>query len=128
MDQLLTTARTVRGYLTELLGPVEGARIDALLAGALARAAAGEDVGEEVAAVLGQRPDVLSLATSILADPDHRPPQVRAAWLSGDGEPVDAHRFVCAEGDYIWYRLDIGQRAPRCPTHGSVLVADGGTA
>jgi len=126
MDQLLTTARTVRGFLTDLLGPAEAARIDALLAGALARAAAGEDVEEELAAALGQRPDVLSLATSILADPDHRPPQVRAVWLSGDGEPVDAHRFVCAGGDYIWYRLDIGQRVPVCPTHGTVLVADGG--
>lgn len=125
MDRLLIAARTVRSCLTDLLGPGEGSRIDSLLAAALTRADAGEEVEEELAAVFGQQAALLSLATSILADPYHRPPQVRAAWPSGHGEPVDADRYVCAGGDYIWYRLDIGQPVPTCPTHGRILVADG---
>ncbi|MFD5617037.1 hypothetical protein [Streptomyces yangpuensis] len=42
--------------------------------------------------------------------------------LSGDGEIVDAERFHCPGGDFIWYRFEVGEEIPECPGHGGRLT------
>ncbi|MFD8981525.1 hypothetical protein [Streptomyces sp. NPDC059564] len=120
-EDLLITARTVRGYLKELLGSDEADRMDRLLDSLLVRAARGDDVDGELATAFSADATLRSFASAVLTDPAHRPPRVREVRLSGDGEIVDVDRFQCPEGDLIWYRFDVGEQIPDCPTHGGPL-------
>lgn len=36
--------------------------------------------------------------------------------LPGDHE-VKAHKYVCPECDYTWYRRQAGESPPKCPVH-----------
>ncbi|WP_370418031.1 hypothetical protein AB8O64_04850 [Streptomyces sp. QH1-20] len=120
-EELLITARTVRGYLKELLGADEAERMNQLLNALLVRAAQGDDVDEELAAVFSADATLRAFASAVLTDAEHRPPRVREVRLSGDGEIVDIDRYQCPEGDVIWYRFDVGEEIPDCPTHGGRL-------
>ena len=31
--------------------------------------------------------------------------------------PIEAARYTCPHGDYVWYRPDVGTPIPDCPTH-----------
>lgn len=121
-EDLLMTARTVRGYLKELLGADEAGRMDQLLDSLLVRAARGEDVDEELATAFSADATLRAFASAVLADPEHRPPRVREVRLSGDGEIVDVDRFHCPGGDLIWYRFEVGEEIPECPRHGVRLT------
>lgn len=121
-EDLLIAAKTVRGYLEELLGADAAGRMDQLLESLLIRAAQGDDVDEELAAAFSADATLRSFAAAVLADPAHRPPGVRGVRLSGDGEIVDIDRFHCPEGDVIWYRFEVGEEIPDCPTHGERLT------
>jgi hypothetical protein len=121
-EDLVATARVVRSYLASLLSPAEASRIDGLLASLIARAGEGANVDDEITVALSGDAGLRALATAILTDPDHRPPRVREVRLSGDGEVVDVDRFSCPEGDFVWYRLHVGESIPPCPTHGGVLA------
>jgi len=93
-------------------------RLADLLAEARTGSGAHPPIGDRIAAALATHPTVHSLAASILADPDHRPPRAREVRPAGDGELVDVERFVCPAGDYFWYRLYVAEPVPQCPTHG----------
>src|SRR5258708_2305973 len=30
---------------------------------------------------------------------------------------IEAERYACPEGDYVWYRPDVGIQVPECPDH-----------
>ena len=41
----------------------------------------------------------------------------------GRGERVDARRYACPQGDFIWYERSVIERPPLCPTHGLAVEA-----
>ncbi|MFI5912057.1 hypothetical protein [Dactylosporangium sp. NPDC051541] len=122
-DEMIEIARRIRPYLTDLVGPGRAPQIDARLAAILAGRA-----DEDVERVLLADPALLTWAAATLGDPRLRPPalqgvQERGVDLGlGDGETVDAERFDCPQGDYVWYRPSVVYAVPRCPTHDVALV------
>ncbi|MFE0515507.1 hypothetical protein [Streptomyces sp. NPDC058964] len=124
---LLETARVARSRLVALVGEEDAAGLDAQLAALLARSVTGEEVAGEVAELLMSRSELHSWAAQVLEDPQHRPPEVQRAGErtggrpAGDGEVVDAEPYHCREGDFVWWRLEVGEPVPRCPTPGHSL-------
>jgi hypothetical protein len=127
MDKgLWEAACSVRRYLDEMLGPVLAADVDAQLAGLLDHAAGGQDVEEPLQALLEQHQATSVYLERVLDDaPDFRPPQVVSATTPMKGYSglpghdvvvVGADKFRCPCGDYVWYRMELGARIPRCPT------------
>lgn len=128
---LQEAARTVRPYLSDLVGPVAG-EIDAQLAGLLAAAAQGEDVGTELRALLESQEGTGAFLEAVLEDaPEYRPPQLQSSSLKtgysglpGDPQPVMADKYRCPKlNDYVWYRPSVGVPVPECPTCHVLLVS-----
>jgi hypothetical protein len=130
---LLDAARAIRPYLDELLGDAAAAdELDRSLAELLAAAGAGAAVDEPIERCLRERPATLEWTAFYLK---HQVPlQVASlgphrnstfgggySGLPGPGEPVRAERYSCPGGDYLFYRRDVGQPIPTCPTHGLAL-------
>jgi hypothetical protein len=122
-------ACAIRWYLPELVGPA-AAELDSQLTGLLA-AAAGEDVGVQMRALLDGREATHVFLEAVLEDaPNYRPPQVRSgahrgpgySALPGSHGPVDVDKFCCPEGDYVWYQQAVGVPVPSCPTHGPLVL------
>jgi hypothetical protein len=129
---ILEAARAIRPYLPGLLvTKTDAERLDRDLAELLARSRRGEDVEGLVEASLRQRRATFNWTAGFLEM--GRPPRMAAvdaerseyAELPGAGDPTRADRFVCPEGDYVWYRRAVGQVAPACPTHGPLRPAPG---
>ena len=138
MDEvLLEAARTTRPYLGELAGE-KAPFYDAEIARLLAAAAAGDDVGSELSALLSRSPAISAWLLATMDDDLVRPPDVQLtrgaagaagtlgyAPLAGSGGPVAAQKYRCPdpENDYVWYRRAAGSQVPLCPTHKIPLVA-----
>ena len=123
-DELREVARAVRPYLSELVGG-DARALDDRLAGLLADPG---DVDEHIDAVLRSNTRLLAFAQQMLTDDRLRPPPAQLAaerdiGTGGEGEPVDAERFSCPNGDYTWYRISVVFAVPDCPTHRVALVA-----
>ena len=104
------------------------ADVDAELAGLLADAAGGEDVEGRLRAVMEAHEATHVFLERVLEDaPGFRPPRVvseltiRYSGLPGDPSPVQADKFRCPYGDYVWYRPEVGVPAEHCPTHHCAL-------
>lgn len=133
MDELgiLQAARALRPYLPQLVGP-DSEALDARLAERLAATSRGENVTDALWPLLSEREETLTFAAWVILDaPHYRPPDLQPDHpgersglqpLPGDIGPVHADRYVCPNGDYVWYRRVIGTPIPACPTHGPVLV------
>jgi hypothetical protein len=128
-DGVLESARAIRPYLEDLVGP--GAHeLDERIAGLLAAAARGEDVSTDLWTLLESDEATSAFLEAVLADaPVYRPPAVQPDFrrrsdrtyqpLAGDVAPVmHAGKFACPRGDYVWYRPAVGVPVPSCPTHG----------
>jgi len=128
MDDIVDVARTIRPYLSELVG-AEADAYDRELADLLAEARDGRDVGDQLTAVLTRSAAVHAWAARVLENERHLPPEIQQITergyqpLPGLGEPVDAARYECPHGDYVWYRISVGFPVPTCPTHRLLLVA-----
>jgi hypothetical protein len=130
MDKgLWEAACSVRPYLGEMLGPALAPDVDAQLARLLEHAAAGADVEEPLREVLEGHPATSVFLDMVLDDvPCFRPPQAVSHITKGyrplpgmNVSHAGADKFCCPAGDYVWYRLEVGMRIPRCPTHGDAL-------
>jgi hypothetical protein len=127
-EDILDVARTIRPYLPELVG-AEADSYDRELADLLAEARGGRDVGDQLVAVLTRSAAAHAWAARVLESDRHLPPELQQIRergyqpLPGPGEPVDAERYECPEGDYVWYRISVSAPVPICPTHKSPLVA-----
>ncbi|WP_207161540.1 hypothetical protein, partial [Trichormus variabilis] len=42
--------------------------------------------------------------------------------LPGQGQALSAQKYICPQGDYVWYRRVVGATIPTCPTHGVLLI------
>lgn len=112
-EELLECSRSIRPYLLELLG-AEAEAFDLQLADLLAQAKAGESVDTKILELLKSHPKTRNWAAEFLA-----PKQIPKGFerLPGSSDAVAAQKFVCPEGDYVWYRRSVGVPIPICPTH-----------
>jgi hypothetical protein len=112
-EDVLECARSIRPYLPELAG-AEAETIDRQLADLLAQAKAGESVDAQILELLTSRPKTRNWAAEFLA-----PKQVSKGFeqLPGSSDAVSAPKFVCPQGDYVWYQRSIGIPIPVCPSH-----------
>ncbi|MFJ8961996.1 hypothetical protein ACIRG5_21670 [Lentzea sp. NPDC102401] len=119
---MIELARAIRPCLPELVGDDEARSIDRQLADLLASGGAEADVEARIEEVLRSSPEILRWVQETLNDERLRPPHAQRAIeridsTSGDGEIVDAERFQCPQGDFVWYRLSVVYQVPTCPTH-----------
>ena len=122
-DPILEAARSIRPYLSELVGDHDAELIDAELAELLA---AAEDEPPDTALLLdrlGSAPATAEWTATFLEG--GYPPAVagffvrtdRVGELPGHGEaPTGARKYVCPEGDFVWWRRG-AEPLRRCPTH-----------
>jgi hypothetical protein len=129
-EDIIEVARTIRPYLPDLVGAEAGA-YDQEIAQLLAEARTGRDVSDQLFTVLTRSPAAHAWSARVLEDEQHRPPEIAPPrvrsynfeQLAGAGEPVDAERYACPEGDYVWYRISVAVPVPACPTHKCPLAA-----
>ena len=131
---VLEAARAVRPYLEDLVGRRSAVDLDGRIAAILHQAERGEDVTEPLRELLGGSEGTAAFLAEVLADaPDFRPPDVQPAFaggplrgfdpLPGDPDPViHAGKYVCPQGDFVWYRPSVGTPIADCPSHGPVLI------
>jgi hypothetical protein len=132
-EDVLEMARAIRPYLPELVGQAAD-EVDRELAALLADVKAGappDSVAQQISTVLIRWPDAHNWAARVLQDPGHLPPELQALAhgrgyeaLPGDGEPIPAQKYVCPDGDFVWYRATVGVSVPRCPTHDIEIVLE----
>jgi hypothetical protein len=124
-DGVLEAARAIRPYLKDLVD-------DAAVAGNLDRRIAEELTGQadqtatadRLRALLEEHEDTTWFMSRVLTDkpryrqPYHQP-TLRRDIVSPAGDPglVEADRYACPVGDYVWYRPDVGTPIPNCPSH-----------
>jgi hypothetical protein len=128
-DAVIEAARAIRPYLDRLADPpTSAAELDRQLADALNDRSTGRPAtARQLRALLEEQEDTAWFLAEVLADAPHcRPPyhqhryrRHRSAFPvpAGDPGPVDAVRYACPRGDYVWHRPEIGTPVPDCPTH-----------
>lgn len=115
-------ARTIRPYLPDLLPADTAAELDRRLAELLA-AADDRRIDTEILELLRVPGPVRRWAATFLEDglpPDVALERQVAVVLPGRGEAVAPGKFVCPQGDLVFYRRAVGQSVPVCPTHGAL--------
>jgi hypothetical protein len=128
-DGVLEAARAIRPYLSDLLGPAKAVAIDRQIADALTVGSAGTTAADQVRMILERDGDTTWFLQRVLDDkPLYRPPYYQPVITRGitapAGDPgfVAADRYACPQGDYVWYRPDVGTSVPQCPDHDILLV------
>jgi hypothetical protein len=126
-EDIFDVARTIRPYLPKLVG-TEAHAYDQEIAHLIAKAQDGYDVDDQMLAVLTRSPAVRDWSARVLENDRHLPPNIQQAErgfqpLPGLGEPVEAERYECPCGDYVWYKISVSDSVPQCPTHKCALVS-----
>ncbi|MBW4661059.1 MAG: hypothetical protein KME15_20480 [Drouetiella hepatica Uher 2000/2452] len=125
-EDILEAARSIRPFLAEQLEAEAAARVDLQLADLLARANAGETVDNLILELLAETDSTREWMFAFLQK-QALPESTRESTkgfnpLPGQGSAIAAPKYVCPEGDYIWYRPRVGVEPPLCPTHNVPLV------
>jgi len=126
-DAVIEAARAVRPYLDRLVDTPAAADLDRHLADTLNDRPDQTATAGRLRILLEGKEDTAWFLAEVLADaPHYRPPYQQPRYLqrqrgipapAGDPGPVDAPRYTCPHGDYVWYRPDVGTPIPACPTH-----------
>jgi hypothetical protein len=126
----LEAARAIRPYLPRLVGPAADT-LDRRIA-ELLNAARTEQVVAAVCSLLNDNETTRDFLAEILSDaPHYRPPSLQPGNLAGRssggsgykplagdfGSVLHVGKYVCPQGDYVWYRPAVGAPIPVCPTH-----------
>jgi hypothetical protein len=119
-DDLLEAAKTIRPFLPKLLGE-NAEEMDRHLAELIARCQAGEHQENQIAELLASQDAAREWMAEFLKSDGRQETTRSYAPLPGIGS-VRAPKYICPEGDYIWYRLYSSDPIPRCPTHQIPLV------
>lgn len=119
-NDVLEGARTIRAYLPEMLDQ-EAQQVDQQLSDLLAQAKSGEDVGQEILGLLKGHEGTYHWMAEFLSS--HSVSKGFEA-LPGRSSSISARKFICPEGDYVWYQRSVGSPVPRCPTHGELIPVD----
>jgi hypothetical protein len=116
-DDILEAACTIRFYLCDLLGAESIEAIDQKLADLLSQANSGQPVDNLILELLAKQDTTREWMRTFLQD-RLQPEDLRTfSPLPGTESMVNAPKFVCSQGDYIWYRPRVGIEPPLCPTH-----------
>src|SRR5664279_767420 len=127
-DGVLEAARAIRPYLTDLVvGQDAAGLLDRQIAGHLTGGADRSETVRRLRTLLEEQEDTRWFLTEVLADvPHHRPPyqqprhrqrQPGMASPAGDTGPIlHTGIYTCPDGDYVWYRPEVGTPIPDCPT------------
>jgi len=123
-DGVLEAARAIRPYLGDLVGPAVAGMLDRRIADQFTSPANRTDMASRLRTLLEEQEDTAWFLSRVLGDkplyrpPYHQPTHQRGI-ISPAGDPglVEADRYACPRGDYVWYRPDIGTPVPDCPTH-----------
>ncbi|BAY10865.1 hypothetical protein [Calothrix sp. NIES-2098] len=114
---ILEAARSIRPYLGELLPAAQAEIIDQRLANLLAQANTRQPIDNLILELLAAQDTTREWLSRFLQD-KQQPEHMRSfSPLPGQGSIVNAAKFVCPQGDYIWYRPRVGIEPPLCPTH-----------
>ena len=122
LTEVTDLARAIRPYLPNLLGS-DAPKVDAKIGALLEEAETGREVDAELNELIDAFPATQAWAAEFRGAPvPGRRPGRGFQPLPGDATPVMATRFVCPQGDYVWYRRSVGMAVPSCPTHNIPLV------
>lgn len=112
-QDLLEAVKTIRPFLSQLLDQ-EAQAVDSQLAALIARNQAGESVDHLITELLTQYQDTRKWMKQFLQKRSNRD----FCPLPGLPSEISAPKYTCPVGDdYTWYRLDISDPIPLCPTH-----------
>lgn len=119
-EDVLEGARSIRPYLPELLRS-EAEQVDQQLADLLKKAKAGQQVDQQILELLKSHRKTHDWMAVFLS-----PKQASKGYqrLPGNIGAVSAQKFVCPEGDYVWYRRTARTPVPSCPNHGELIPVD----
>ena len=120
-EDVLEGARTIRSVLPDLLG-TEAEAVDQQLAELLGQAKTGQQVGQQILEILKSRPETRNwIAKFLSSEPESK------GWQQLPGMPnaISAPKYVCPEGDYIWFQRSVGMSVQTCPTHNCELKLEG---
>ncbi len=118
-EEVLEGARSIRPYLTQLLG-LDAEKVDKELAALLAQAKSGQKVDDRILELLKSYKATRDWMAEFLS-----PQQISKGYqrLAGSSQATPMPKYVCPEGDdYDWYLHAVGDAIPTCPTHGVQLV------
>jgi len=128
-DLLREMACILRGRLGELAGP-RAHELDAELAAVLNREPGEEgDQVEDLLRILGSDPATHAAVAKAIERvfAGDREGVLRSIGPPGHGDPdYRPVKLVCPRHDFTWYRRNVGQKAPKCPSHGLDLKPAGG--
>lgn len=124
-DGVLEAARAIRPYLKDLVDdPAAAGILDRRIAEQLTGPADRAAAATRLRALLEGQEDTAWFLSRVLSDkPHYRPPYYQPAYQrsivspAGDVSQVEADRYTCPRGDYVWYRPEIGTPVPDCPDH-----------
>ena len=130
-DGMLAAARAIRPYLAEMAGP-NSVLLDQQIADLLNDSPGPAATADQLRELLEADEDTRWFLAEVLRDaPHYRPPYHQPRYLrqsggtglpAGDPGPVlHGGVYRCPQGDYDWYRPDIGTPVPDCPTHKTPL-------
>lgn len=120
-DDILEAARCIRFHLPGLVGDA-AAQLDQQIAKLLAQAKTDQTVHSQLLELLKSRPQTRDWMAEFLSSQRSSKGFER---LPGSSQAIAAPKYICAEGDYVWYRRSAGATVPTCPTHGPLISANG---
>lgn len=115
-EDVLEAARTIRPFLSELLGE-DATRVDEELARLLESGQRGEKVDNFILNLLAQNDATREWMNKFLG---LRQPQDTTRGfrpVPGYLPPPALEKYVCPENDYVWFRHSVSVKIPSCPTH-----------
>ncbi|MEM0979124.1 MAG: hypothetical protein AAGH78_02515 [Cyanobacteria bacterium P01_H01_bin.58] len=119
-SNLLEAAKSIRPFLPQLLNE-QAQKVDQQLADFIIRYQEGEQVENQIISLLASYDATRQWMREFLG--------VDAALARSKGysplpgiPKIDAPRYACPEGDYIWHHIDSSDPIPTCPTHNCPLI------
>lgn len=124
-DGVLEAARAIRPYLENLVDePAVARNLDRRIAEQLTGQGDQAATASRLRALLEEHEDTAWFLSRVLTDrPRYRPPYQQPrdrrdiVSPAGDVGLIGADRYACPEGNFVWYRPDIGTPVPDCPDH-----------
>ena len=116
-ENIVEGACSIRPHLPELLGP-EAQKVDQEIAQLIAQSKLDQPVHQQLLELLKSYPSTRDWMAEFLSLK-----QTTRGFepLPGRSQPTSAQKYVCPQGDYIWYRRSVGTAIPTCPTHGTLI-------
>jgi len=122
-DPIFPAARVILPYLGQLVEPGTAAELRTRVSGLLDAAAQGQDTSAALRDALDGDEVTREFARKVMRDaPLFRPPGqqergLRDLQLASQPERIAAPKYVCPQGDRVWFQLDSDYPIPECKIH-----------